>query len=89
MYFITCFSKCDKDELGWFDGGDIRTFGYYEDFETCRLALGENWCDMHEYLYRFAVVEKIEQGIHPKAEETAWFEWDVKRNGFFETNKPD
>jgi hypothetical protein len=33
MYFITCFSKCELDEHGWFYGGATRTFGYRETLE--------------------------------------------------------
>lgn len=89
MFFITCFSKCEKDELGWFDGGASRTFGYYDNFEDCKRALNENWCDMHEFLYLYAVVEKIDQGIHAIAEDEVWFKWDEKRQGFFEISKPE
>ena len=33
MYFITCFEQCKTHhELGFFDGGSSRCFGYYEMF---------------------------------------------------------
>lgn len=89
MYFITCFSRCEEGDNGWFDGGYICTFGYYDNFYTCKKALNENWGDMHEYLYKFAVVEFIEQGIQQHAKEIAWFQWDNERQGFFETDKPN
>ena len=48
MFFITCFEKCEKDVVtGMPDVGDKRTVGYYEDLETCRRALHENFCDVH------------------------------------------
>jgi len=89
MFFITCFSKCKKNENERFDTGYTRTFGYFDNLEICRRALHENWCDMHEYLYEFAVVEYIEQGIHSHAKEMAWFRWDDEKEGFFEINKPE
>ena len=39
MYFITCFQKCERYELGWFDGGCQRTFGYRETLESAEEAL--------------------------------------------------
>ena len=33
MFFITCFSRCEKDSLGWLNMGASRVFGYYETFE--------------------------------------------------------
>lgn len=87
MFFITCFSKCEEDEYG-LNTGAYRTFGYYEDYETCKQALNENWCDMFEFLYTWAVVEKIGPGIHAHAEEIGWFKWDDEKEGFFEIEKP-
>ena len=89
MFFITCFEQCQKNELGWFDGGNERTFGFFDNLETCKQALRENWCDMNETIYNFAVIEYIPQGIHPKAREIAWFHWDKERDGFFECEKPN
>ena len=89
MFFITCFEKCEKDERGYFNSGDMRTFGYFDTVEACIQALNENVCDMHECLYEFAVIENIGQGIHPHSKEVAWFRWDDKRHGFFEIQKPE
>lgn len=58
MFFITCFEKCEIDvATGMPDVGDTRTVGYYEDLEICKRALHENFCDIHEFLYEYAVVE--------------------------------
>ena len=51
MFFITCFSKCEKNEKGFFNGGSRRTFGYRETLEAAEESLNKNICDMHEFLY--------------------------------------
>ena len=89
MYFITCFQKCERDELGWFDGGCQRTFGYRETLESAEEALNLNMCDMREGLYDYAVIEKLGPYIHPNAEEEIWFKWDDEKSGFFRTDKPE
>ena len=89
MYFITCFSKCEKDERGFFRGGAQRTFGYMPSFEDAENALNSNACDMFEYLYEYAVVEKIGPYIHPDVEEEKWFKWDNEKKGFFQIEKPE
>ena len=89
MFFITCFEKCEKDVVtGMPDVGDTRTVKYYEDLEICKRALHENRCDIHEFLYEYAVVEYIEPGIYSRAKEIEWFQWDNEKGGFFEILKP-
>lgn len=83
MYFITCFNQTENDF-----SDDIKTFGFFKDIKTCRKALNENWCDKHECCYTFAVIERIEPGIHPKSEKIAWFKWDKNKSGFFEVDNP-
>ena len=89
MYFITCFSKCEKDDKGWFDGGVQRTFGFKETFEDAEYCLNNNVCDMYEYLYIYAVIEKMQPAIHPVVEEEIWYQWDDEKRGFFRIDKPD
>jgi hypothetical protein len=88
MFFITCFSRCEKDERGFFRGGAQRTFGFKETFEDAKYALNQNVCDMHEYLYTYAVVEEMRAGIHPDVESEVWFQWNEKEKGFFQIEKP-
>ena len=90
MYFITCFEKCERHpKLGCFDGGSSRCFGYKETLENAEQALNENWCDMHECLYDYAVVEKLGPYIHPDVEEEYWFKYDKEKDGFFRIEKPE
>ena len=89
MFFITCFSRCEKESLGWLNMGASRVFGYYETFEDAETSLNRNSCDMFEYLYTFAVVEKIGPGIHAEAEERWFFKWDEEKKGFFRIEEPE
>lgn len=89
MYFITCFSKCELDEDGWFYGGATRTFGYRETLKEAEEALNNNICDMHEFVYEYAVVEKLGPYIHPEVEEEYWFQWNDEKRGFYRIEKPE
>jgi hypothetical protein len=85
MYFITCFSNYECEYLD-----NYRTFGYFGNYATCLKALNGNWCDMCEAgYYTYALVEKIEKGIHQHAKQIAWFCWDEEKEGFYETEKPE
>lgn len=84
MFFITCFTKIPTED-DFTNIGSTRTFGYLESFEDAEKALNENWCDMFECYYDYAVVEEIGPGIHCYAgkDERTFFKWDRNKNGFF------
>lgn len=82
MYFITCFSKYEQTKFGVADIGSARTFGYYEDKDVAIEAVKKNWCDIQERLYRYAVVEYIEEGLYNPATERWFFEWNESEHQF-------
>ena len=84
MFFITCFSNFESEYLD-----NYRTFGYFSELAMCIQALNENWADMNEGYYTYAVIEELSEGIHSHAKQIAWFRWDEEREGFYETEKPE
>lgn len=83
MYFITCFSKYEIDEKTHVpDIGCERTFGYFEDKEVAIEAVKKNWYDIQERLYRYAVVEYIEEGLYNPSTERWFFEWNEDKKEF-------
>ena len=89
IFLITCFTKCEKDENGFFNGGSQRSFGFRYSFEEAEETLNKNVCDMHETIYHYAVVEELGPYIHPTPESEIWFKWYSKRKGFFRIEKPE
>lgn len=62
-----------------------RTWGYFADRETAIKAVEQNWTDMYEYYYTYAVIEKIPEGIcgfeiwvpdESDDERQIFFKWD-------------
>ena len=88
MWFITVFSRCELDKNGWPDYGATRTWGYYEEKEVALRAVRENWTDMWEYWYEYAVVEKLGAGISPHCEEIYWFKFDIEARQYVEIDAP-
>lgn len=89
IYTITCFARCELNEKGRLRLGAQRTFGYYTNRDDAIQAMHENWCDMFECLYTYAVVEAMREGIHCDVDEEIWFQWDDESKGFFEIPKPE
>lgn len=88
MYFITCLENLEHDILGWMD--PPRCFGYFPTYERAREALETNECDVWKMgIFEYAVIEKVAPGIHPHAEEMAWFEFDTEKRRFREIPKPE
>lgn len=90
MWFITVFQKIEPADNGWPEFGATRTWGFYSKRETAVQALHENWTDMWEYLYDYAVIEKYDEGIsHYEHGSRKWFKFDRGSNGYFEIEEPD
>ena len=79
MYFITCIQRIPSDTDF---GGDSRTFGYYNNLDDAVIALKENRLDMHEYLYNYAIIEKIWPGIHANAVSVGRYKYAEATNSF-------
>jgi hypothetical protein len=86
MYFITCF-LLDSNEKHW-PVKSSRCFGYYEDLETAETAVKGNWCDIHEYTYEYALIEKIEPGIHSIANERKCYKWNDNIECYLPCDEP-
>lgn len=86
MYFITAMEDLPVLEN---NGGDTRTFGYYNEFEEADQAVQENRLDMHEHLYRYIIVEEIGQGIHPWVENKWRYKYNHDTNKFEPINNVD
>lgn len=56
MWFITIFQKYVKTDIAA-DIGEFRTIGYYPHKEMAIEDVLENAIDMHEDMYKYAIVE--------------------------------
>lgn len=90
-YFLTSivgkrFSKwLSSSGEGWLDN---RVFGFYNTAEKAIEAVNENRCNMHEGMYEYLVIEHIEEGIHPFAENEKWFKWNYKDKCWKNCHRP-
>ena len=88
MYFITCFENLEKDFLGWVE--PPRCFGYFQTYERAVEALKTNECDVWKMgVFDYAVIERIESGVHPQSKEMSWWKFNHEKRGFCEILKPE
>ena len=83
MWFITLFEKYITTNTAP-DIGEFRTVGYYPSKEIAIEDVLTNAVDMHEDMYKFAVIEFIPCGIYQPASEKIFFEWDDLSNRYIE-----
>jgi hypothetical protein len=90
MWFITVFEKLGEVyENGFPNLGSQRTWGYYSKRECAVNALHDNLGDMRDFMYNYAVIEKVDEGVMPLAYNRQWFKWDSKKIGYYEIEEPE
>ena len=90
IYEIVMVSHCDNvDEYGLPDLGIIESVGFYYEYETAVQALHDNWCDIQDYRFYAAFIEKKFPGLYPQSRTRQFFRWDEEERGFFEAIEPD
>ena len=87
-YFITVFQKLPSDSYH-FDIGGSRCWGFYPDKDTAVKAVRENWTDLSEYLYNYAIIEEFNEGLNGWTGNRWFFKFDVKKKAFFDIDAPE
>ena len=85
MWFITVFEKYVKTNTAP-DIGEFRPIGYYPHKEMAIEDVLENAIDMHEDMYKYAVIEFIPCGLYQPATEKIFFEWDDQSGHYLEVD---
>ena len=93
VYFIATANDCKKDELGWLDWGKShRVVGFFEDLETAKKAVEENWGDLYEDgYYKYAIIEEREDGLYSHCENPLFYKWEgtVKDGRYKPIDRPE
>jgi hypothetical protein len=91
LYFISVFERVERDKRGFPDFGATRVWGFYSDRDVAIRAVRENWTDMREGVYEYAVVEGYDEGIchEHDPEEAQWFKWNEDYEGYREIERPE
>lgn len=63
-YFVTTF-HLDKNENH--HNGNHRCVGYFRDLATAEQCVQENWGDIFEYYYMYALIEAVPEGLYQHA----------------------
>lgn len=88
VYFVTGIT-CEDKETEYKGYRGRRCFGYFPTFEEAEDAVLNNRCDIFEYIHEYAVIEKVEDGIHQIDLNPTWYKWNVEEGDYEKTEEPD
>ena len=55
----------------------------------CCQSVHRNVTDMHETIYPYAIIERLDPGLFHVPKEREWFGWDEEKDGFYEIETPE
>lgn len=67
---------------------DARTWGWYADRDRARDALARNLSDLHETIYRDAVIEQVSEGVPADVLSEEWFRFSPASGGYVPDGRP-
>lgn len=90
MFFITTVRLSPDsflDDHAWTSS----CHGYYADVDVAFRAVLENWGDIQEYYYEYAVIEYVPEGIYSSSGDDPqyWFKWDTDCKGWVPCEAPE
>lgn len=53
------------------------------------MTIDFNVTDMHETIYPYAIIERVDQGLFPLRKERHWFGRQEEKWGFFDIEAPE
>ena len=89
VYHIAVCSKIEQDRLGLVDTGCLTNVGFYRNKNTAFSAVKENWGDIHETCYDFAIIEEVEEGLYPCSTVRWIFHWIQSKQAYVQIEEPE
>lgn len=85
IYTVSVFENLSK-RVGI--DGDIRCFGYFENYSDAENVLVKNTTDLHETIYNYGVIENYESGLNPLALDRVFFKYNKELDLFIQIEEP-
>lgn len=79
VYIITAFqtiSRFQVKNLSYPDFGERWCVGWYEDFLEAETAVVNNWGNLHNDMYEYAIIEEMEPGICMSDRNRFLYKWN-------------
>lgn len=88
IYTVTVFQKISHEPLFEDpsryipDFGDRRCVGWFDNFQEADCAVTNNFSNMQDDMYEYAIIEKIESGILLADIDRTVYKWNKEKNQY-------
>lgn len=86
IFFVTTIEL--KEMKKDFPVTNCRTVGWFPTFNLADYATVNNFGDIHETGYQYAVIEEMEFGLYPYCKRDFWYKFDKEQEEYVPINKP-
>lgn len=88
IYAVTVFQKISHEQL--FEDptkyipsfGDHRCVGWFDNFPEAKCAVENNFSNMHDNMYEYAIIESYEPGILLPETSRTLFKWNTNNSQY-------
>ncbi len=88
IFTISVFNDKDIDNPSYLSLPEMDTSGFYTDKNTAYKAVTENWCDIQERCYDYALIEEVQEGLYGTTNNRQFFEWNEDTKEFVPIEEP-
>lgn len=89
IYTITTLDRLVKTEFGFPDFGNTRTVGWVGNLEIAKEIVVNNYGDIWEYSYDYAVIEEVEEGLYPLCKDRWFYQYNEELKQYVPIQEPD
>ena len=75
IFTITTFCYDPNDDMPF---SNLRTPGFYHNFDEAEADVVNNACDIWEYTYDHVVIEELKPGIYPQCINRHFYKFNLK-----------
>lgn len=94
IFVVTVFQKIDHEPLPNDPSkylpsfGDRRCVGWFDNFQEADCAVINNFSNMHNDFYEYAIIEKMESGILTVDIDRVVYKWNSKKSQYEAIDTP-
>jgi len=88
IYMIMVCTKLETDCDGIPDFGSTKIVGFFDTKEKAERVVLDNHCNINEAFYKYAVIERVNEGMYPSSVIRSFYMFDEAINTYRKIVEP-